>query len=393
MIPYGRQEVTDDDIASVIDVLRGEWLTQGPTVDAFERELAGCVNVNHAVAVNSATSALHIACLALGVGPGDTVWTTPNTFVASANCARLCGAKVDFVDIDPLTYNMSIEKLAAKLEREPAPKVLIPVHFSGRPVEQDAIAELAERYGFRVIEDASHAIGASRDGEPVGSCRWSDITVFSFHPVKIVTTAEGGAATTNDGALARAMRDLRSHGVTKDADRFVQAEEGGWYYEQHVLGLNYRLTDVQAALGRSQLQRLNAFVGRREVLADRYDTLLAQLPLERPRRDPRARSSWHLYVVRIDPTRATVDRRTLYDRLRAAGIGVQVHYYPVHLQPYYRALGFKRGDFPRAEAYYEQAFTLPLYPAMTEADQDRVVAELSRALWTCPGTIDAATLL
>ena len=384
MIPYGRQWIDEADIQAVIDTLRSDWLTQGPAVGKLEAAFAELCRVPHAVAVNSATSALHIACLAIGVGPGDVVWTVPNTFVASANCARLCGADVDFVDIDPATYNISVAALERKLRNAKAagrlPKAVIPVHFSGRAPDQEAIWSLAKDYGFRVIEDASHSVGATQGGEPVGSCRWSDIAVFSFHPVKIITTAEGGLATTRDPQLADRMSRLRTHGVTKDERLLSRADEGGWYYEQIELGLNYRLTDMQAALGLSQLRKLGQFLRRRRELVARYDRLLADLPITRPLVDVLNESAWHLYVIRIDPQRAGKNRRQVYDSMRAGGVGVQVHYIPVHLQPYYRALGFKRGHCPEAELYSEQALSLPLYPAMSDAEQDQVIETLRTSL-------------
>ncbi len=384
MIPYGRQSIDESDVQAVVAALRSDWLTQGPAVGKLEAAFKELCHVPHAVAANSATSALHLACLAIGAGPGDVVWTVPNTFVASANCARLCGADVDFVDIDPRTYNLSVPALERKLAQAKAagrlPKAVIPVHFSGRAPDQEAIWELAKQCGFRVIEDASHSVGATHKGEPVGSCRWSDIAVFSFHPVKIVTTAEGGLATARDSDLADRMARLRTHGVTKDERLFSRTDEGGWYYEQIELGLNYRLTDIQAALGLSQLRRLQEFLARRRALAARYNHLLADLPVTRPLTDLIEESAWHLYVIRIDPARAGRTRRQVYDAMRGAGIGVQVHYIPVHLQPYYRALGFRPGHCPAAEAYSAEALTLPLYPAMTDDEQDRVVATLRAAL-------------
>ena len=384
MIPYGRQWIDDADIQAVIDTLRSDWLTQGPAVGKLEAALAELCRAPHAVAVNSATSALHIACLAIGAGPGDVVWTVPNTFIASANCARLCGADVDFVDIDPHTYNLSTSALEHKLRKAKAagrlPKAVIPVHFSGRAPDQEAIWVLAQQYGFQVIEDASHSVGATHKGERVGSCRWSDIAVFSFHPVKIVTTAEGGLATTRNPELAERMGRLRSHGMTKDKRLLSRQDEGGWYYEQIELGLNYRLTDMQAALGLSQLRKLDQFLRRRRELVARYDRLLAEMPITRPLIDVLDESAWHLYVIRIDPKRSGKTRRQVYDSMHAAGIGVQVHYIPVHLQPYYRNLGFKPGHCPEAELYSEQALSLPLYPAMSDAQQDQVVAALRTSL-------------
>ena len=379
MISYGRQDITPADIDAVVAVLRSDFLTQGPAVPRFERSVAARVGAKHAVAVNSATSALHIACLALEVAPGDLLWTVPNTFVASANCARYCGAQVDFVDIDPVTWNMSVAALRIKLAHARRsgrlPKVVVPVHFSGQPPEQEAISELAREYGFKIIEDASHAIGASRNGEPVGSCRWSDITVFSFHPVKVITSGEGGMALTNDDVLAQRMALYRSHGITRDASRFRDAARDDvpeWYYEQQVLGFNYRMTDIHAALGDSQLQRLDAYVERRNQLAQRLDRAFSDLPLRLPAVQPANRSAFHLYVVRLSPAAAS-SRRQIYDELRRRGIGVNLHYLPVHLQPYYRDLGFASGRFPESESYAREAFTVPLFAAMSERVQDEVI--------------------
>lgn len=378
VIPYGRQNITEDDIAAVTEVLRSDFLTQGPAVPRFEQAVCAASGASHAVAVNSATSALHIACLALGVGPSDHVWTVPNSFVASANCARYCGAAVDFVDIDPATWNMSVAALAAKLAAAPRPpKVIVPVAFAGRACDLAPMRDLADRYGFAILEDASHAIGGRYADQPIGCGRYADIAVFSFHPVKIVTTAEGGAAATNDAALAGRLRLLRTHGITRDPALMEQTSDGPWYYEQIALGLNYRMTDLQAALGASQMCRLAAFVERRAALSARYDALLAELPVQRPAPDaPASRSARHLYPVVVEASK----RRAVFERLRAEGIGVNVHYIPVHLQPYYRRLGFKPGDFPNAEAYYAGALSLPLFPDLTEAQQDRVVASLRRAL-------------
>ncbi len=380
MIPYGRQDISEDDIATVVDVLRSDFLTQGPAVPAFERTVAASCGAAHAVAVNSATSALHIACLALGLGPGDRLWTTPITFVASANCGLYCGAEVDFVDIDPLTYNLSVEHLAAKLalaeKSGSLPKVLVPVHMCGQPCDMEAIHSLGQKYGFRIIEDASHAIGASFQGEPVGNCRYSDITVFSFHPVKIVTTGEGGVAVTNDAKLAASMALLRSHGITRDADLMTQAPEGPWYYQQIALGFNYRMTDIHAALGTSQMARLTQYVERRDALARKYDACLAQLPLKLPKRVGNRSSAWHLYVVRVPAS----DRLAVFNAMRSAGIAVNVHYTPVHLQPYYRRLGFEIGQYPHAEAYGAEAITLPLHLGLSVADQNVVVAALAEAV-------------
>lgn len=383
VIPYGRQDIREEDIAAVAAVLNSDWLTQGPTVPRFEAAVAECCEATHAVAVNSATSALHLACLALGLGPGDRLWTTPNTFVASANCGRYCGASVDFVDIDSNSLNLDPAALALKLEQADKvgqlPKVVVAVDFAGQSCDMAAIGVLAKRYGFRVIEDASHAIGGRYRGQPIGNSRYANITVFSFHPVKIITTGEGGMALTNDAALAEHMARLRSHGIRRDA--LALEAEGPWYYEQVELGFNYRLTDIQAALGLSQLARLNEYTSARRRLADRYDVLLAGLPLIPPWRDPNADSAWHLYVTRLqDAILARPGRRAVFEHLRRAGIAVNVHYIPVHLQPDYRRQGFAPGDFPVAENYYAHALTLPLYPGLSDSDQNRVVAVLREAL-------------
>lgn len=384
MIPYGRQSISQDDIQAVVDVMQSDFLTQGPLVPRFEAAVAAYCGVAHAVAVNSATSALHIACLALGVGPGDVVWTSPNTFVASANCALYCGASVDFVDIDPVTYNLCPQALADKLEQaEKAgvlPKVVIPVHFSGLPCDMEAIHRLATRYGFAVIEDASHAIGARYRDSIVGDCRYSDITIFSFHPVKIITTAEGGLAMTRSSDLAQKLQLFRSHGITRDTSLMTRPDEGAWYYEQHFLGLNYRLTEMQAALGLSQLKHLDSWIARRHEIADAYDRDLRDLPLILPVRKPGSLSGLHLYVVQMDPAATRISRRVAFDRLRAAGIGVNVHYIPVHLQPYYHSLGFREGQFPNAERYYANTLSIPMYVSLEAEQQAQVVAALRNAV-------------
>lgn len=381
MIPYGRQMISDDDIKAVEEVLLSDFLTQGPVVPRFERAVADRVGARHAVAVNSATSALHIACLALDLGPNDLLWTSPITFVASANCGRYCGAVVDFVDIDPDTFNICPNALAVKLDeaakRGRLPKIIVAVHMCGQSPDMVRIAELAHAHGVRLIEDASHSIGADYLGTPVGKCAYSDITVFSFHPVKIITTAEGGMATTNDADLAARMERLRSHGITRDPDLMTHAPDGPWYYQQLELGWNYRMTEMQAALGLSQMDRLDAFIARRRALADGYDAALAGLPLRRPGRMAGADSSWHLYVIRLDdPTR----HRAAFEALRANGIGVNLHYIPVHLQPYYRDLGFNPGDFPASEDYYSRAISIPLHAGLTDEEQKAVVAAISEAL-------------
>lgn len=380
MIPYGRQDITPADVEAVVGVLQSDFLTQGPAVPRFEQKVAAHVGAEHALAVNSATSALHIACLALGLGPGDSLWTSPITFVASANCARYCGAGVDFVDIDPRTYNLCPQALAAKLEHAERegrlPKIVVPVHLCGQSCDMAAIHSLAQRYGFHIVEDASHAIGGRYQGEFVGNCRYSDITIFSFHPVKIVTTAEGGLALTNNPQLAERMALLRSHGITRDPAQMTREADGPWYYQQVGLGFNYRMTELQAALGVSQMDRLDAYVARRHALAARYDAALADLPLRTPWQHPDTYSAYHLYVVRCD----AVLRRAVFEKLRAAGIGVNVHYIPVHTQPYYQQLGFLPGDFPLAEIYYAEAISLPLFPTLSEADQDAVIAALRACL-------------
>ena len=392
-IPYGSQKISEEDIEAVVKVLRSKFLTQGPVVPAFEQNVAQKIRVKHAVAVNSATSALHIACLALGLGPGDWLWTVPNTFVASANCARYCGAKVDFIDIDPYTWNLSTPMLEAKLQKHreqgiPLPKIVVPVHFSGQPTEQERIWELSQEYGFYVIEDSSHSIGAERHGEPVGSCRWSDVTVFSFHPVKIITTGEGGMSLTNDSELAWKMEVLRSHGITRDEDRLEEESLGPWYYEQQTLGFNYRMTDIQAALGLSQLLLLDEFVAKRKKLAQLYDQLLADLPLELPNVLSENQSSFQIYVIRL-PTRNNPDRhRMVFEKLRESGIGVNLHYMPIHLQPDYRRLGFTEGTFPEAEAHGKEAITLPLYTSLSEVEQNRVVRKL-RSILVSENTFEA----
>lgn len=382
MIPYGRQHVNEADIQAVIRVLRSDFLTQGPAIERFERAVADYCGAKYAVAVSSATAALHLACLAAGLDSGDVLWTSPVTFVASANCGLYCGASVDFVDIDPETGLMSASTLADKLEHVKArgaklPKVVIPVHLTGQSCDMAAIRALANAAGSVVIEDAAHAIGGSEQGQKIGACEFSDMTVFSFHPVKIVTTGEGGMILTNRADLYEALILLRSHGITRDPARMESESPGSWYYEQIALGFNYRMTDIQAALGASQMTRIDAFVARRRMLADRYDRLLAELPLIRPGRRDNTESAWHLYTVRLSNPMA---RRDVFERLRAAGIGVNVHYIPVHMQPYYRRLGFHPGDFPHAEAYYEAAITLPLYYDLSEAMQDQVIEALGQAL-------------
>ena len=380
MIPYGRQDISETDIQAVVDVLRSDFLTQGPAVPAFEKAVADYCGAGHAVTVNSATSALHIACLALGVGKGDIVWTSPITFVASANCALYCGADVDFVDIDPRTYNLSTERMAEKLAQAEKsgrlPKVVIPVHLCGQPCDMAGIHALSQRYGFKIIEDASHAIGGKYKGEPIGNCRYSDITVFSFHPVKIITTGEGGMALTNNENLAKRMQLLRSHGITRNEADMTHAPEGPWYYQQIELGFNYRMTDIQAALGLSQMSRLDEFVAKRHAIAKRYEQLLADLPVITPWQHPDGYSGLHLYVIRLKLAEIGKTHRQVFEALRAAGIGVNLHYIPVYRQPYYEDMGFKAGLCPEAERYYLEAISLPMYPNLTEAQQDKVIESL-----------------
>ncbi|MDO4658528.1 UDP-4-amino-4,6-dideoxy-N-acetyl-beta-L-altrosamine transaminase [Kingella sp. (in: b-proteobacteria)] len=383
MIPYGKQTISEADIAAVVRVLQSDYLTQGSQVPAFESSLKNYCGAAHAVAVCNATAALHIACQALGLGKGDILWTTPITFVASANCALYCGATVDFVDIDPHTLNLSIPRLAEKLAAAQVsgclPKIVIPVHLCGESCDMAALHQLSQQYGFKIIEDASHAVGASYQGGKVGNCRYSDITVFSFHPVKIITTAEGGACLTNSPELANTLARLRSHGITRNPDEMTHEPDGAWYYQQIELGYNYRMTELQAALGVSQMMRLDEFVARRHALAERYDALLADLPLTLPHRNPNNRSALHLYPVQVQPESGKT-RQQVFDYLRAHGIGANVHYIPVHTQPYYRQrFGFAHGDFPAAEAYYARTISLPLYFSLSEDEQDSVVATLKQA--------------
>lgn len=384
MIPYGRQDISQVDIDAVLDVLKSDFLTQGPQVPRFEQRVAQHVGASHALAVNSATSALHIACLALGLGPGDRLWTTPITFVASANCALYCGADVDFVDIDSRTYNLCPQALAQKLEQaaqeDRLPKVVVAVHLCGQSCDMQAIHALAQRYGFKVIEDASHAIGGKHRDEFIGNCRYSDITVFSFHPVKIITTAEGGMALTNDTGLANRMALLRSHGITRDPAQMTHEADGPWYYQQIDLGFNYRMTELQAALGNSQMARLDQFVARRHQLANRYDDLLADLPVTTPWQHPDSYSGLHLYVIRLQLDKITKTHCQVFEALREQGIGVNLHYIPLHTQPYYQRMGFCLGDFPEAEHYYREAISLPMFQTMTEEQQDEVVSVLCRTL-------------
>ena len=384
MIPYGRQDINQQDLDAVIDVLQSDYLTQGPQVPLFEKTINEIVKVNHSVAVNSATSALHIACLALDVGKGDRVWTSAITFVASANCALYCGACIDFVDIDPTTYNLSITALEKKLKqaalRNNLPKVIIPVHLAGQSCDMQKIHQLSLQYGFKIIEDASHAIGATYQGMPVGNCKYSDITVFSFHPVKIVTTAEGGIATTNSFELAQKMQLLRSHGITRDESLMTEESHGDWYYQQLCLGFNYRMSELHAALGISQLKRLHEFVEKRTIRANLYTKKLAKLPITLPYQAESTQSSWHLYIIRLQLDKINKTHESVFDALRGAGILVNLHYIPIHLQPYYQKLGFQVGDFPIAEQYYKNAISIPLFAQLSESDQDHIIQTLEQLL-------------
>ncbi|MGI9278264.1 MAG: UDP-4-amino-4,6-dideoxy-N-acetyl-beta-L-altrosamine transaminase [Endozoicomonas sp.] len=385
MIPYGKQSINEDDVKAVEEVLKSDFITQGHSVPAFEKALSKICGVPHARVMNSATSALHLTCLAMGLGPGDTAWTSPVTFVASANCIRYCGAQVDFVDIDPETFNLCPSRLAEKLAHHskkglPLPKVVIPVHMCGQPCDMPAIQKLAKQYGFKVVEDAAHAIGATSSAHPVGSCEYSDATVFSFHPIKIVTTGEGGAVLTRSRELAEKVELLRSHGVTRDPDKMDREPDGSWYYQQVDLGFNFRMTDLQAALGLSQLERLKSFIETRQKLADRYTRHLKALPLKLPIVKTDSSSAWHLYVIRLKLDKIALSHKDVFEQLREEGIGVNLHYIPVYQQPYYRQSGFQDFALPEAEAYYQEAITLPLFPSMTQQQQDEVIATLSRIL-------------
>jgi UDP-4-amino-4,6-dideoxy-N-acetyl-beta-L-altrosamine transaminase len=384
VIHYGRHDIDKADIDAVVEVLRSDFLTQGPVVPAFEKSVTSHCGAEHAVAVNSATSALHIACLALGVGKGDLVWTTPTTFVATANCVLYCGAEVDFVDIDPLTYNLSVKRLAEKLahakKHAALPKVVIPVHLCGQPCDMEGIYDLSEQYGFKIIEDASHAIGARYRDHPIGDCRYSHIAVFSFHPVKIITSGEGGMALTNDPQLARRMQLLRSHGISSDLQEMHhRAPEQIWNYQQITLGFNYRMTDIHAALGLSQMHRLEEFVSRRHAIAKRYDQMLSDLPVTLPWQHPSNHSAFHLYVIRLKLGEIARSHRQVYDSLQSAGINVNLHYIPVFRHPYYEHLGFKQGYCREAERYFEECISIPIYPGLTLAQQDQVVLALREA--------------
>ncbi len=384
MIPYGKQDITQEDIDAVVAVLKSTNLTQGPAVPRFEQAVLKQCNAKYAVATNSATSALHIACRALGLSAGDSLWTVPNTFVASANCALYCNAEVDFVDIDPKTYNLSVEALEKKLELAAAenklPKIVVPVHFSGQPCDMERIKALSEKYGFSIIEDASHAIGGKYKNEPVGNCRFSDITIFSFHPVKIITSAEGGMAVTNSDSLAEKMSLLRSHGITRTPSLMTKPMEGSWYYQQVELGFNYRMTDLQGALGASQMDRLSHYVAKRHELAERYNKLLKGLPVTLPWQSEDAYSAFHLYVIRLHLDDIPKTHVQVFEAMREKEIMVNLHYIPVHTQPYYQKMGFKAGDYPESESYYREAISIPLYPTLTVDEQDYVIKSLKEAM-------------
>ena len=384
MIPYGKQEINQADINSVLSVLQSDFLTQGPQVPLFEKKVSKYCDSKYAVASNSATSALHIACLALGLDKGDWLWTSPNSFVASANCGLYCGAKVDFVDIDSQTYNLSTEELEKKLiqarKHNRLPKIIVPVHFAGQSCDMKKIYSLSKDYGFKIIEDASHAIGGKYLDKPIGCCQYSDITVFSFHPVKIITTAEGGMSTTNDKELSDRMQLLRSHGVTRNPELMSELSEGSWHYQQVDLGFNYRMTELQGALGVSQMLRLDEFVSKRHILKERYDMLLSNNSIIKPYQNQDSYSALHLYPIQIDLDIIDKDRQEIFDELKRDGIGVNVHYIPIHTQPYYLKFGFKQGNFPNSEVYYKRAITIPLFHSMTFDQQDQVVATLDKIL-------------
>ena len=384
MIPYGKQDINQSDIEAVIAVLKSDFLTQGPQVPLFEKNVSNYCNAQYGVAVNSATSALHVACLALGLGKDDWLWTSPNSFVASANCGLYCGAKVDFVDIDPKTYNLSVEELKKKLiqakKDNKLPKIVIPVHFAGQSCDMQSIHKLSKEYGFKILEDASHAIGGKYLDKPIGGCQYSDITVFSFHPVKIITTAEGGLATTNQKELAEKMQLFRAHGITREPKLMTKKTEGGWYYQQVELGFNYRMNDLQAALGIAQMKRLDKFITIRHSLKQRYDELLKDLPLITPAQSLDSYSSLHLYPVQLKLEQLSKAHNQIFDELRKNGVGVNLHYIPIHMQPYFQNMGFKKGNFPIVEDYYSRAISIPIYQGLTTELQDKVVKVLKDLL-------------
>ncbi len=381
MIPYGRQSISQEDINTVIEVLKSDYLTQGPAVPQFEKAIIDYCGAKHAVAVNSATSALHIACLALGLGKGDILWTTPITFVASANCALYCGAEVDFVDIDPLTYNLSVDQLKLKLAQAEKigklPKIVIPVHLAGHSCDMETIRRLSNQYGFKIIEDASHAIGGKYKGQPVGSCTYSDIAIFSFHPVKIITTAEGGMALTNDANIAERLQLLRSHGITRDESKMTHASDGSWYYQQIDLGFNYRMTDIQAALGMSQMHRLDSFVAKRQNIVEHYHRGLSEKVVIKPQQQRDIYSAYHLYIIQLKLEQLKTSHAQAFEHMRASGIGVNLHYIPIYKQPYYKAFEYDETNFPVAEQYYARAISLPIYPDLAPEQQEIVIQTIN----------------
>jgi UDP-4-amino-4,6-dideoxy-N-acetyl-beta-L-altrosamine transaminase len=385
MIPYARQDICDEDIQSVVDVLKSDFLTQGPVINAFEDALSEYAGARYSVCVNSATSALHLSCLALGLGPGDILWTSAITYVASANCAFYCGAQVDLIDIELQSFNLSVSDLERKLidakKKNRLPKILVAVHMAGQPCDMEAIRKLTNEYGVAVIEDASHAIGASYGAKKVGSCQYSDITVFSFHPVKIITAGEGGAALTNDETLAKKIELLRSHGVTRDPDLMAKSSDGPWYYEQIALGMNYRMTDIHAALGNSQLKRIDGFVERRNQISSCYSEAFHSLGVKTPKLNERCQSAWHIYIARLELDALKLNRFDFFNKMKDSGLGVNVHYIPLYRQPYIKDhMEFQLSNYPNAEQYYAEAITLPLYPSMSDAEIDTVISIVSGVL-------------
>lgn len=363
MISYGRQTLSDDDLEAVINNLRTDLITQGPVIKDFENAISEYTQARYVTSTSHGTSALHLACLALGLQAADTVWTSPISFVASANCALYCGATIDFVDINASTLNIDIDLLEDKLKTSKTPpKILIVVHMAGLPCEMQSIHELSRKYGFYIIEDAAHALGAQYLQKPVGSCEFSDLTIFSFHPVKSITTGEGGAVTTNRKALDLSLKKLRNHGLERDFSDSDEHRDEPWYYEQSCLGFNYRLTDFQAALGVSQLKKLDTFIEKRQSIFNYYQQHLNNLPLQLPVDD--SASAFHLYIIQLKENSA-IRRKALYHYLVKNGIKTNVHYIPIHLQPFYQKLGFRQGDFPVAERYYQRALTLPLFPELS----------------------------
>ena len=384
MIPYSRQNISEEDITAITDVLKSDYLTQGPKTPEFEKIVSEYCGVKYGCAVNSATSGLHIACLALGVGKGDIVWTSPISFVASSNCALYCGATVDFVDIDSLSNNMSVisleEKLILAKKKGNLPKVVIPVHLSGKSCDMERIHDLGREYDFKIIEDASHAIGASYKNQKVGSCSYSDITVFSFHPVKIITTCEGGMCMTNDGDLYNLLLRYRSHGITRHSEEMKNKPDGLWYYEQLNLGYNYRLNDLQSVLGISQMQKLDSFVKERNIIATSYNGLFSRSQIDLPKIKSENYSSWHLYIIRINSNNNGLNRNFVFEKLRNNGVYVNVHYIPIYRHPYYQKMNFKLKDYPEAEKYYKEAISIPIFPGMTSEQQEKIISIISEPI-------------